>query len=61
MLFIEKITANTQRTPDKLALQFLDPPDQRITYGELETGGRLAQLLVARIRKIIISIVNIYL
>jgi malonyl-CoA/methylmalonyl-CoA synthetase len=41
MLFVKKITANTQRTPDKLALQFLDPPEQQVTYAELEAGIRL--------------------
>ena len=34
-LFLERLTANIQASPDKVALEFIDPPLQRLTYGEL--------------------------
>ena len=40
MLFVEKIISNIHQTPDKLAIEFLDPLEQRITYAEMEAGTR---------------------
>jgi malonyl-CoA/methylmalonyl-CoA synthetase len=35
-MILEKLTSYAQQTPDKLALEFLDPPLQRLTYAELD-------------------------
>ncbi|NUM45644.1 MAG: AMP-binding protein [Anaerolineales bacterium] len=36
MTLLEKLTFHTQHTPDKIALEFLDPPRQTLTYAELD-------------------------
>ncbi len=40
MLFIERLTTNIRQNPGKLAIAFLDPPEQQITYAELDTAIR---------------------
>src|SRR5690242_15304412 len=36
MSFLDTFAANARQFPDKVALEFLDPPLQRVTYAELE-------------------------
>src|SRR5512142_1471019 len=35
MSFLDAFTANARRYPGKVALEFVDPPLQRVTYAEL--------------------------
>jgi malonyl-CoA/methylmalonyl-CoA synthetase len=47
--FLDSLTDNIRRYPDKLALEFIDPPLQRVTYAELDqlvqqTAGYLQSL-----------------
>jgi len=49
MSFLSTFTDNVHRFPDKVALEFIDPPFQRITYAELDelvnrTAGYLQSL-----------------
>lgn len=49
MSFLNKFTENIRRYPDKVALEFIDPPFQRITYAGLDqlvghTAGYLKSL-----------------
>jgi malonyl-CoA/methylmalonyl-CoA synthetase len=49
MSFLHSLNENCQRNPDKVALEFIDPPLQRVTYAELErlihqTAGYLQSL-----------------
>jgi malonyl-CoA/methylmalonyl-CoA synthetase len=49
MSFLDPLTENIRRYPDKLALEFIDPPLQRVTYAELDqlvrqTAGYLQSL-----------------
>jgi len=49
MSFLTAFTENVQRYPDKIALEFIDPPLQRVTYAELDekvnrTAGYLQSL-----------------
>jgi malonyl-CoA/methylmalonyl-CoA synthetase len=49
MSFLDSFTENVQRFPDKIALEFIDPPLQRVTYTELDdlvnhTAGYLQSL-----------------
>src|SRR5688500_9522488 len=49
MSFLDSLTENIRRYPDKLALEFIDPPLQRVTYAELDqlvwqTAGYLQSL-----------------
>jgi len=37
MQFLDKLRENTLEAPDKVALEFLDPPLQRFTFAELDT------------------------
>ena len=36
MSFLDSFHANVQHYPDKIALEFIDPPQQRLTYAELD-------------------------
>jgi malonyl-CoA/methylmalonyl-CoA synthetase len=38
MSFLDRLDENTQTLPGKLALEFVDPPLQRVTYGELDAA-----------------------
>jgi malonyl-CoA/methylmalonyl-CoA synthetase len=49
MSFLNSFTENVQKFPDKIALEFIDPPLQRVTYAELDelirhTAGYLQNL-----------------
>jgi len=49
MSFLNSFTDNVQKFPDKVALEFIDPPLQRVTYAELDnlvnrTAGYLQSL-----------------
>ena len=49
MSFLNTFTENVRRYPDKIALEFIDPPLQRVTYAELDelvnrTAGYLQSL-----------------
>ena len=49
MSFLNSLIENTHKYPDKVALEFIDPPIQRVTYAELEglvqqTAGYLQTL-----------------
>lgn len=45
-MLLHQITSHAQQTPDKLAIEFLDPPLQRLTYAELNREiARAATLL----------------
>lgn len=49
MSFLNSFTENVRRFPDKVALEFIDPPLQRVTYAELDelvnrTAGYLQSL-----------------
>jgi hypothetical protein len=46
MSFLNKFNENVRAFPDKVALEFIDPPLQRFTYAELdELVGRTADYL----------------
>ena len=36
MSFLKSFTENVRLYPDKVALEFIDPPLQRVTYAELD-------------------------
>ena len=49
MSFLNSFADNVRKSPDKVALEFIDPPSQRITYAELDdlvnrTAGYLQHL-----------------
>src|SRR4030095_13329939 len=49
MSFLNAFTENVRKYPDKVALEFIDPPFQRLTYAELDelvnhTAGYLQDL-----------------
>ncbi len=53
MSFLNTFTDNVRKYPDKVALEFIDPPLQRVTYAELDqlvqqTAGYLQSLGLAR-------------
>ncbi len=36
MSFLNTFTENVHKYPDKIALEFIDPPLQQVTYAELD-------------------------
>ncbi len=49
MSFLNTLSENIRKYPDKVALEFIDPPLQRVTYAELDelvqhTAGYLQSL-----------------
>ncbi|MCK6538859.1 MAG: AMP-binding protein [Anaerolineales bacterium] len=49
MSFLDSFVENVRKYPDKVALEFLDPPLQRLTYAELEEQvNRTARYLQSR-------------
>lgn len=47
MSFLDKLNENIQSAPDKLALEFLDPPLQKVTYAELDAHIRRCMMYLA--------------
>jgi acyl-CoA synthetase (AMP-forming)/AMP-acid ligase II len=48
MSFLNSFTENVRKYPDKVALEFIDPPLQRLTYAELDERVKHVQQAICK-------------